>query len=191
MQSIPIYDTIEGLTVLKSDDSISDFYYLPRTLRVTQTDGRPNFTFLKYQLPVERETADDKGGGYLVFTTELVEDDKFIEQKIVPKIAARMRAENPNEPNLPPPSLKAIDFTGGEVRLLIMQDNRFVANVQSGRPSFFSKNTASFAVELKDIGAQLLYDALLKGAGIAAVEYDLLFDTRLPAVHVSAQPTRR
>jgi hypothetical protein len=188
MQSIPIYDTIEGLTILKDDDDISSFYYLPRTLQIARggPDNRPMFTFLKYQLPVEREGEDDKGGGYLVFTTQLVEDSKFLDTKVKPILQSRMRAAYPNEPNLPPPNLKAIDFTGGEVRLLIMKDNRFVSEVQSGKPSLFGNNTASFAVELKDLGAQLFYDALKKGAGIAVVEYDLVFDTRLPAVHVHA-----
>lgn len=186
MQSIPVYDTIEGLTILKDDDDISKFYYLPRTLKIAQSNGKPQFTFLKYQLPVEREGEDDKGGGYLVFTTQLVEDSDFLETTVKPKLSSRMRAAYPNEPNLPEPTLSAIDFTGGEVRLLIMKDNRFVSEVQSGKPSLFGDNTASFAVELKDLGAQLFYDALKKSAGIAVVEYDLLFDTRLPAVHVHA-----
>ncbi len=186
MQSIPIYDTIQGLTILRDDESISSFFYLPRTMRIADVAGKKAFTFLKYQLPVERETKDDKGGGYLVFTTELVEDQKWLDTEVLPKIATRMRAENPNNPNLPPPSLKAIDFISGEVRLLLMKDGRFVTEIQAGRPSLFGNNTASFAVELKDLGAQLFYDALKKGAGIAAIEYDLLFDTRLPAVHVSA-----
>lgn len=187
MQSIPVYDTVDGLTVFRDDDDISAFYYLPRTLQIARTgDGKPMFTFLKYQLPVEREGKDDKGGGYLVFTTQLVEDANFLNGTVKDRLSSRMRAEHPNEPNLPPPTLKAIDFTGGEVRLLIMKDNRFVAEVQSGRPSLFGDNTASFAVELKDLGAQLFYEALKKGAGIAVVEYDLLFDIRLPAVHVHA-----
>ena len=187
MQSIPVYDTVDGLTIFRDDDDISAFYYLPRTLRIARgQDSKPLFTFLKYQLPVEREGDDDKGGGYLVFTTQLVEDQRFLDTTVKPRLSSRMRAENPNEPNLPPPTLKAIDFTGGEVRLLIMKDNRFVSEVQSGRPSLFGDNTASFAVELKDLGAQLFYEALKKGAGIAAVEYDLLFDIRLPAVHVHA-----
>ncbi len=187
MQSIPVYDTVDGLTIFRDDDNISAFYYLPRTLRIARgADDKPMFTFLKYQLPVEREGKDDKGGGYLVFTTQLVEDADFLRTTVTDRLSGRLRAEFPNVPNLPPITLKAIDFTGGEVRLMIMKDNRFVSEVQSGRPSLFGDNTASFAVELKDLGAQLFYDALKKGAGIAAVEYNLLFDIRLPAVHVHA-----
>jgi len=192
MQSIPVYDTVDGLTIFRDDDNISSFYYLPRTLQIARSgDGKPMFTFLKYQLPVEREGKDDKGGGYLVFTTQLVEDQAFLDSTVKDRLASRMRAEFPNEPSLPPPTLKAIDFTGGEVRLMIMKDNRFVSEVQSGRPSLFGDNTASFAVELKDLGAQLFYDALKKGAGIAAVEYNLLFDIRLPAVHVHAHASSK
>lgn len=192
MQSIPVHDTIDGLTVFRDDDDRSSFYYLPRTLRIAHgPDGKPMFTFLKYQLPVERETSEDKGGGYLVFTTQLVEDPKFLEQTVKPRLASRMRAEFPTEATLPPPQLKAIDFTGGEVRLMIMKDERFVSEVQTGKPSLFGDNTASFAVELKDLGAQLFYDALKKGAGIAVVEYDLEFDIRLPAVHVHAHASSK
>ena len=187
MQSIPVFDTIEGLTVFRDDDDFAHFFYLPRTLRVAKgSDGKPMFTFLKYQLPVERETEDDKGGGYLVFTTQLVEDGDFLETKVKPKLADRMRAERPNDPQLPPPKLTAIDFVTGEVRLLIMKDDKFVGTVQAGKPSMFADNSASFAVELKDLGAELLYQAMKKGGGVAVVEYDLGFETRLPAVHVYA-----
>lgn len=187
VQSIPIFDTIEGLTVLRDDDDFGHFYYLPRTLRIARgANGKPMFTFLKYQFPVERETEDAKGGGYLVFTTQLVEDGDFLETKVKPKLADRMRAERPSDPQLPPPKLTAMDFVTGEVRLLIMKDDKFVGEVQAGKPSMFADNTASFAVELKDLGAQLFYEALKKGAGTAVVEYDLGFETRLPAVHVYA-----
>lgn len=105
MQSIPVFDTIEGLTVFRDDDDFAHFFYLPRTLRVAKgSDGKPMFTFLKYQLPVERETEDDKGGGYLVFTTQLVEDGDFLETTVKPKLADRMRAERPNDPQAASPS---------------------------------------------------------------------------------------
>lgn len=187
MQSIPVFDTIEGLTVFRDDDDFAHFFYLPRTLRVARSgDGKPMFTFLKYQFPVERETADSKGGGYLVFTTQLVEDTQFLEGTVKPKLADRMRAERPNDAQLPPPKLTAIDFVTGEVRLLIMKDDKLVGTVQAGKPSMFADNSASFAVELKDLGADLLYQAMKKGGGVAVVEYDLGFETRLPAVHVYA-----
>jgi hypothetical protein len=139
VQSIPIYDTIEGLTILKDDDSISNFYYLPRTLRIAESGGKKAFTFLKFQYPPEVQAQGEKGGGYLVFTTELVEDEGFLESKILPKFSSRMRAENPNLPNLPAPTLKAVDFISGEVRLLLMKDNRFVSEIQAGRPSLFQQ----------------------------------------------------
>ena len=187
MQSIPVFDTIEGLTVFRDDDDFAHFYYLPRTLRILAgADGKPMFTFMKFQFPVERETEEEKGGGYLVFTTELVEDEQFLESTVKGKLADRMRAERPDDPNLPQPKLTAMDFTGGDVRLLIMKDDKFVDEVQAGRPSLFANNTASYAVELKTLGADLFYQALLKGGGIGVVEYSLNFDTRLPAVHVYA-----
>ncbi|MET0789212.1 MAG: hypothetical protein ABWY33_08220 [Cellulomonas sp.] len=187
MQSIPVFDTIEGMTVFRDDDDFAHFYYLPRTLRIaTGPDGKPMFTFLKYQFPVEHTGDEEKGGGYLVFTTELVEDQDFLETTVRPKLLDRMRAERPNDPNMPPPKLTSMDFIAGEVRLLIMKDDKFVAEVQSGKPSLFAQNTASYAVELKTMGADLFYQALRKGAGVGIVEYSLSFDTRLPAVHVYA-----
>ena len=187
MQSIPVFDTIEGLTVFRDDDDFAHFYYLPRTLRIVHgSDGKPMFVFLKYQFPVERETEDEKGGGYLVFTTELVEDAGFLESTVKTKLMDRMRAERPDDPQLPQPKLTSMDFTGGQVRLLIMKDDTFVDEVQVGAPSLFANNTASYAVELKTLGADLFYQALKKGGGVGVVEYSLNFDTRLPAVHVYA-----
>jgi hypothetical protein len=187
MQSMPVYATFEGLTIFRDDADISRFFYLPRTLKIkADPTGKPMFTFLKYTLPIERQSATDKGGGYLVFTTELFEDPKFLNDKILPFLSSRMSAENPNVPSLPPPVLSAMDFTSGEVRLLLMKDDRFVSQIQAGKPSLFADNTASFSVELKDLGADLFYQALKKGAGIAVVEYDLGFDIRLPAIHVHA-----
>ena len=114
------------------------------------------FTFLKYQLPVERETEDDKGGGYLVFTTQLVEDGDFLETKVKPKLADRMRAERPNDPPAAAAEAHRDRLRHRCVRrLLIMKDDKFVGTVQAGKPSMFADNSASFAVELKDLGAEL------------------------------------
>jgi hypothetical protein len=187
MQSIPIFATVEGLTIFRDDVDLTNFYYLPRTLRIKKDAvGKPMFTFLKYTLPVERQTTEELGGGYLVFTTELTEDGKFLTDSVLPVLASRLAAENPNVPNLPPPKLSAMDFLSGEVRLLMMRDGKVVSEIQAGKPSLFGDNTASFAVELKTMGADLLYRALMKGAGVAVIEYDLMFDVRLPAVHVHA-----
>jgi hypothetical protein len=187
MQSIPIFATVDGLTIFRDDADLTTFYYLPRTLRIKKdAGGRPMFTFLKYTLPLERQATAELGGGYLVFSTELTEDGKFLTDSVLPMLASRLRAENPKVLNLPPPNLTAMDFLSGEVRLLMMKDDKVVSEIQAGKPTLFGDNTASFAVELKTVGAELLYRALKKGAGVAAIEYELMFDLRLPAVHVHA-----
>lgn len=186
MQSIPLYDTIEGMPVFVDDDEFGHFYYLPRTLKVaTGPDHKPLFSFLYFQFPVQHP-GSEPGGGYLVFTTELTEDPDFLESKAKPALSARMRAERPDLATMPPPRLTAIDFTDGTVRIMVMKDDAFVGEVESGKPSLFANNTASFAVELKAMGADLFLSALTGGAGIAVVEYDLDFVTRLPAVHIHA-----
>jgi hypothetical protein len=56
--------------------------------------------------------------------------------------------------------------------------------VSLGRPSLFGDNTASVAVELNSDAATLFYEALKHGGSIAAIQYNLKFDVRLPAVTI-------
>jgi hypothetical protein len=192
MQSIPIFATVDGLTIYRDDADLTTFYYLPRNLRIKKdAGGKPMFTFLKYTLPLERQITQELGGGYLAFTTELTEDGQFLTDSVLPMLASRLHAENPNVPNLPLPNLTAMNFLSGEVRLLMTKDDKVVSEIQAGKPSLFGDNTASFAVELKTVGAELLYRALKKGAGVAAIEYELMFDVRLPAVHAHAHADSR
>ena len=45
MQTVPIYATIDGLTIFRDDRDETRFHYLPRTLRIkSDRSGRPMFT---------------------------------------------------------------------------------------------------------------------------------------------------
>lgn len=184
MLSIPVFAEIEGITVFRDDVDPTRFYYLPSNPRILKSDdGRPMFTFLRYQFPIERE-GTEPGGGYLVFTTAMREDPAVLESKVKPVLQQRVRAEMPVTAIMPEIVLAPVDFTEGEVRLIVMQNNQFVKAVTLGRPSLFGDNTASIAVELSADAATLFYEALKQGGSVAAVEYNLRFPVRLPAVTI-------
>ena len=194
MLSIPVFAEIEGITVFRDDVDPSRFYYLPKAPRLMQgEDGTPMFTFLRYQFPIERDEGEP-GGGYLVFSTELTEDSSVLENKIKPVLQARLRSENPLALEIPEVVIAPVDFTDGEVKLIIMQSERFVRDINLGKPSLFANNTASVAVELPANGATLFYEALRGGGSIGAIEYNLRFPVRLPAVticgHVSGKEVK-
>lgn len=184
MITIPAFAQIEGIVVFRDDEQSNRFYYLPRAPRIAMADnGKPMFTFMRYQFPIERQN-QKPGGGYLVFTTKLIEEQAILDNKVIPVLKQALQRENPFAFTPVEPALAPVDFTGGEVRLLMMKDNQFVKAVNLGRPSLFSDNTASVAIELEDLGATLFYEALRGGGSVAAIEYDLVFPVRLPAVTI-------
>ena len=184
MLSIPVYDQIEGITLYKDDERRGHFFYLPRRPRVVVgTDGKPEFTFYRYQNPIDRG-GPEKGGGYLLFTTSVQEDQQLLDLKVLPRLRAAVAAEDPTDPNPPPVTLSAVPFTGGSVQLIFVTNNQFLKAITLGRPSLGGDQTASVAVELTEDGAQLLYEGLMHGAGVAAIEYDLTYQARLPAIQV-------
>lgn len=194
MLSIPVFAEIGGVTVFRDDADPTHFYYLPRNPRILRgEDGKPMFTFLRYQFPIERE-GKEPGGGYLVFTTAMTEEPQVLERTVKPALQQRLRSENPTNPVVPQVVLAPVDFTEGEVRLIMMQNNQFVKAVNLGRPSLFGNNTASVAVELSADGATLFYEALRQGGSVAAIEYNLRFPVRLPAItilgHVDAKQVK-
>ncbi len=179
MMSMPAVAQIEGVIVFQDDEVLSRFHYLPRNPRMKQSaDGKPMFTFLYYELPIERP-GPEKGGGYLVFTTEMSESDETL-NRIKPFLQQHLRAQLPTTTQLPEVSLVPVDFTNGEVRLIM----KGVKAVNLGRPSLFADNTASVAIELGETDATLFYQALKQGGSIGAIEYDLRFPIRLPAVTI-------
>ena len=184
MLSIPTFAQIEGVQVFRDDADPTRFYYLPRTPTLLKTpDGKPMFSFYRYQFPLRRENAQP-GGGYLVFTVAMREDPQFLETRVKPELERLARPLLPPEARSAQITLAPVDFTDGQVRLIIQQNNGFVREVHLGRPSLFGDNTASVAVELDADGATLFFEALRRGGGVAAIEYNLRFPVRLPAVTI-------
>lgn len=184
MLTIPAFDEIDGITVFRDDAEPSRFHYLPKDIRVAQdVTGKPQFTFLRYQFPLNRP-GEEPGGGYLVFTTNLTAPQAVLTDKISPRLRQLLRQENPIATQIPEPTLVPVDFTDGSVELIIMRDNNFVKAIHLGKPSLFSDNSASMAVELKADAATLFYEALRQGGSIGAIQYSLRFPVRLPAVTI-------
>jgi hypothetical protein len=182
--SIPVFDQIEGISIYRDDEDRTRFYYLPREPKVVfSSDHKPEFTFYRYQFPIERGTSE-KGGGYLLFTTSIAEDQALLDSKVRPKLQARLTAEDPTNPNPPQVTLGPVQFTGGQIRLIFLSSNQFVKAVNLGSPSLAGDNTASVAVELTEDGAELFYQGLMHGQGVAAIEYDLTYPVRLPAIEI-------
>jgi hypothetical protein len=182
--SIPVFDQIEGISIYRDDEDLSRFYYLPRAPRVVVgQDGVPQFTFYRYQNPIDRG-GTEKGGGYLLFTTSIAEDAQVLESRVKPRLQSLLTAEDPTNPNPPQVKLGPVQFTGGQIQLIFLKSNQFVKAVSLGRPSLAGDNTASVAVELTEDGAQLFYEGLMHGAGVAAIEYDLTYPVRLPAIQI-------
>ena len=184
MLSIPVYDLIAGITLYRDDQDTAHFYYLPRAPRIVNgADGKPEFTFYRYQNPIDRGGAE-LGGGYLLFTTSIAEDQAYLDAKVKPVLQAQVTAEDPTNPMPPTVTLSPVPFTGGQIQLIFMQSNQFVKAVTLGKPSLSGDNSASVAVELTEDGAQLFYEGLMHGAGVAAIEYDLTYPVRLPAIEI-------
>lgn len=174
MLTIPAYDEIDGITVFRDDADTSRFHYLPKDIRVAVADGKPQFTFLRYQFPLDRG-GDQPGGGYLVFTTNLTATAAIIEDALKPRLRQLLRQENPLSTQLPEPTVVPVDFTDGTVELIIMRDNAFVKAIHLGRPSLFADNSASLAIELTADAATLFHEALRQGGSIGAIQYNLRF----------------
>lgn len=183
MLSIPVLAEIEGVSVFRDDENPANFYYLPSRPTIARGEnGKPQFTFMRYQFAIERPGAEP-GGGYLVFTTVMREDQQVL-AKVRQALQSRLRSEMPTTTVLPEVTLAPVDFSEGEVRLIIMQNDKFVKALNLGKPSLFGDNTASLAVELTADGATLFYEALRKQGSVAAIEYDLVFPVRLPAITI-------
>lgn len=61
-----------------------------------------------------------------------------------------------------------------------------INSIDLGKPSLFGSNTVSIVADMPFDGAQIFADVLRQGGDIAAVEYNLEFEVRLPAVVIEA-----
>src|SRR5690606_6242656 len=147
-------------------------------------DGSPQFQFVLYQagLPIEGK---QQGGGFIVMTTMLTAPADVIGPKAMDRAQQILRSEAPSPgAPIPTPKIRPVNFTNGTAALRIARGTggMLINNIDLGKPSLFGSNTVSIVADMPFDGAQIFADVLRQGGDIAAVEYNLEFEVRLPAV---------
>ena len=179
--------TVDNVTFFRDDEVKELFYFLPTKLQlVTAADGTPAFQFTLYQigLPIQGK---EQGGGFLIFTVELTEDQDLLNGPAKQEATALLRNETPIGDPVPTPRFQTVPFIGGTANLLIPQGaGQLATTVQLSRPSLFGRNTVAVVADMPFGGAQVFADTLRQGGTIASIEYDLDFEVRLPAVVIEA-----
>ncbi len=190
--------SIEGVDFFRDDEAKETFYYLPNVVELARNpDGSPQFQFVLYQagLPIEGK---QQGGGFLVMTTVLTAPADIIGPRATAEAQRILRAEAPTPgAPIPTPKIRPVNFIGGAAVLRIAHgpNNQLIDSINLGKPSFFGRNTVSVVADMTMAGGQIFADVLRQSGSIGAVEYNLEFEVRLPAVvieaHISSSRVRR
>ena len=179
--------TVDNVNFFRDDEVKDLFYFLPTKLRLaTGPDGSPAFQFTLYQigLPIQGK---EQGGGFLMFTVQLTEDQDLIDGQAKQQATNLLRNETPVGEPVPTPRFQSVPFIGGTANLLIAQGGgQLVRNIQLSRPSLFGRNAVAVVADMPFEGAQVFADTLRQGGAIASIEYNLDFEVRLPAVVIEA-----
>ncbi|MFT4150794.1 MAG: hypothetical protein QM656_11420 [Paracoccaceae bacterium] len=180
--------SIDGVDFFRDDERKELFYYLPNRVQLLRNaDGSPQFQFVLYQagLPIEGK---QQGGGFLLFTVELVAPADIIGPRAMTTAQGILRGEaGVGVVNVPTPQIRPVNFIGGAARLLISSGGGMLLRmVDLGKPALFGNNTVSVMADMPFEGAQVFADVLRQGGAIASVEYNLQFEVRLPAVTIDA-----
>jgi hypothetical protein len=196
MLTLPPYKQYDDATIYPDDSSWSTFYYIPNLPRLRYDDkGNPVFLFLKYREDASTlKDGQSRGGGYLQFDCVLdVTDDrrKAITddlQSVVNKLAQQMGISQPPPVTLAPALYTDVDGTS-KVSLITMQPKPdgtgMVTSIAGfGKPSLLGDNIASFAMELSQRGASLMWAACQMDTLPFAVGYDLKFMASMPAIQM-------
>jgi hypothetical protein len=182
-------------TVYPDSDSDSIFYAIPNLPRLRWfADGTPAFTFLKFREAAQSGGADPgqnaSGGGYVQFDCELSltkqQNDTIVSdmQSAVDKI---YRARN--QPTVPvqiaPPTWHDSDKVS--VMLITFPEkpdgDGFINHIgTAGKPSMLGSNVATFAAELSQRGAALLWQAFQMAVMPVSVAYRLEVMAQIPTV---------
>jgi hypothetical protein len=180
-------------TVYPDGDVDSIFYAIPNvpTLRWFP-DGTPAFTFLKFAEAVQSGGTDPSqsslGGGYVQFDCELSLTDKQtaqIQSDMQDLVNAKYRARNVTPPTvqIAPPTWHDSDKVG--VMLITLPEkpdgSGFINHIATaGKPSLLGANAATFAAELSERGAALLWQAFQMDTMPVAVVYRLEVMAQIP-----------
>ncbi|MDQ1899311.1 hypothetical protein RAH32_02480 [Paracoccus sp. WLY502] len=181
--------SIEGVDFFRDDEAKEVFYYLPKSVELARhPDGSPQFQFVLYQagLPIEGK---QQGGGFIVMTTMLTAPADVIGPRAMDRAQQILRSEAPSPgAPIPTPKIRPVNFTSGTAALRIARGTggMLINNIDLGKPSLFGSNTVSIVADMPFEGAQIFADVLRQGGDIAAVEYNLEFEVRLPAVVIEA-----
>ena len=149
---------VEGVTVFGDHDpnAFNIHYLFPERATIPiLPNGKLPFSFYKYRFAVDRPDGK-KGGGFCLFDTAFVIDQATM-AKVTPILESQIRDEA-NRLGLnavPPLKIGTVAYTDGEVSLIIAgSDGTFVEKIQnSGKPSLYGDNTATFGIEAKPISS--------------------------------------
>jgi hypothetical protein len=184
-------EIIEGITVHSDADSFNTFYLLPNapTFRIDER-GNLGFKLLKYKLPIKHPSGK-VGGGFLMFTTELIvppAKEKIIREKLQARV--NLEAQKRRIAPAPVVSIADIPYTKGEVVVQILSNSKTIVQsiYNSGTPSMFGNNVVSCMAELTPEGATIVEQAV-QGKGLSGilVEYKLWHTAQMPPFTVYAR----
>ncbi len=194
LPAIKQYD--DWATVYADSDSDTTFYAIPNLPRLRWIDDNtPAFTFLKFAEAVTSGGADpgqdSLGGGYVQFDCELsLTDDqtKTITQDMKDAVAKSYRDRGlpaPSTIQIAPPTWHDSDKVG--VMLITFPEkpdgSGFINHIAaSGKPSMLGSNVATFAAELSQRGAALLWQAFQMAVMPVSVVYRLEVMAQIPTV---------
>ena len=189
MLTLPVYEQIGDITIYADHEKDYVFYPLPNipTLRFG-TDGKPIFTFLKYREASENlNETTDRGGGYVQFDSQFKNTQESLDkvrEKLQGRVDRKYRQKDQNPPDV---ILAAPTYRSGTVQLITFEPKaggiiEYIAG--EGPCSQVGSNIASFAMELSQRGASLLWDAFQMATLPLAVRYNLDFLARVPALEM-------
>jgi len=182
---IATQERINGVNVFKDDQSPYRYYLIADQPRIRQRDDHTlAFRFMEYRNPIERSDGR-KGGGYLVFDTELVVSDAQ-RQAVVTELQNRINKQFPEDAPKPQVEIATLVYTRGTSKINLESLSKdFVEDVfNPGGPSLYGRNITPFSVELTENGATLLAQALQGKGGFVQVVYDLYCPVKLPPCKV-------
>ncbi len=193
LPAIKQYD--DWATVYPDSDNEAMFYAIPNMPRLRWIDDNtPAFEFLKFADQVQSggndPTQDNLGGGYVQFDCELsltpaqskaITDDM---QSVLDK-SRRARGLNPIPVAIAPPMWHDSDKVG--VMLITFPEkpdgSGFINHIAaSGKPSLLGSNVATFAAQLSQHGATLLWNAFQMAVMPVSVAYRLEVMAQIPTV---------
>ena len=193
--AIKQYD--DWATVYADSDSDYTFYAIPNLPRLRWfDDGTPAFTFLKFREVVQSGGADptpgSSGGGYIQFDCELSltkpQNDR-VTSDLQDMVNQSYRNRNLTPPTVivAPPSWHDSDKVS--VMLITLpakpDGSGFINNIATaGKPSLLGSNVATFAADLSQRGAALLWQAFQMAVMPVSVAYKLEVMAQIPSVNM-------